>query len=397
VNILAIAARLPTFDRASGDLRFYQMLRLLARKHRVGLATYKTQEQRAERGREEMARYRFALEESGVAVFEDRVVAALRERPMDVVLFEFHRACAKWIDRARFEQPQARMVVDSVDCHFVRLGRRAELTGIAEDRRTAATERAQELSAYSRADLVIALTPEDRGELARAMPGKPLVIVPNIHALPVLNGESKRVPGRIVFVGGFKHEPNVDGVQHFCLDIFSRIYAEVPSARLLIVGSDPPRSVLALRGKRVEVVGYVRDLAPLLRSAALSVAPLRYGAGLKGKVGEALSFALPVVTTSVGAEGFGIESGKHALVADDAADFSAASVRLLRDAALARRLGEAGRALIERNFSESAVENVLGPALDQALLLDRGRLPVRDRIRIASSAALERNLLWRLR
>jgi glycosyltransferase involved in cell wall biosynthesis len=229
------------------------------------------------------------------------------------------------------------------------------------------------------------------------MPGKPLVIVPNIHAMPVLNGASEQVPGRIVFVGGFKHEPNVDGVQHFCLEILPRIWAEVPSARLLIVGSDPPPSVLALAGERVEVLGHVRDLAPLLRSAALSVAPLRYGAGLKGKVGEALSFALPVVTSSVGAEGFGIESGKHALVADAATDFSAASVRLLQDRPLARRLGEAGRTLIERNFSERAVESVLGQALDRALLAERGGLPVRDRIRIASSVALARNLLWRLR
>jgi glycosyltransferase involved in cell wall biosynthesis len=397
VNILAIAAHVPAFDRSSGDLRFFQMLRLLGKRHQVRLATYKTEEQHAERGAAEVGRYRSALEQARVAVFEDGVVASLRSGHQDAVLFEFHRACAKWIDRARFEQPHARMIVDSVDCHFLRFGRRARLTGLEEHRRAAATEREMELSAYSRADIVVTVTDEDRRELAKLLPGKPLVMIPNIHAMPTLESSSDRVPGRIVFVGGFKHEPNVDAIHHFCADVFPHVYSEVPSARLMIAGSDPPPSVQALAGPRIQVLGHLHDLAPLLRSAAVSVAPLRFGAGLKGKVGEAMSFAVPVVTTSVGAEGFGIESGIHALVADDASDFASAVMRLLRDPELAAQLGNGGRDLIARRFSEAAAECVLVQAFRRAASVAPGRLPMGNRLRIASSVALERNLLWRLR
>jgi hypothetical protein len=103
------------------------------------------------------------------------------------------------------------------------------------------------------------------------------------------------------------------------------------------------------------------------------------------------------VTTSVGAEGFGIESGIHALVADDASDFASAVMRLLRDPELAAQLGNGGRDLIARRFSEAAAECVLVQAFRRAASVAPGRLPMGNRLRIASSVALERNLLWRLR
>jgi glycosyltransferase involved in cell wall biosynthesis len=238
---------------------------------------------------------------------------------------------------------------------------------------------------------------EDRRVLAENLPGKPLAIVPNIHLMPAPDRPDDRIPGRMLFVGGFMHLPNVDAVHHFCADVLPRVHAEVPSATLLIVGSDPPPSVQSLAGGRVEVLGYVPDLSPVLRSAAVSVAPLRYGAGLKGKVGEAMSFALPVVTTTVGAEGFGIQSGTHAIVADNPTEFAAAVVRLLRDSTAARRVGEQGRALVERKLSERVVAQLIREMLQCAATIKPRRLPMSRQLRMASSVALERNLLWRFR
>lgn len=397
MNLVAVSAHLPTFDRASGDLRFFQMLRLLAREHRVLLATFRTGIQRAERGDAEIARYRSALEDAGIKVLEDGVVGALRREPVDIVLLETHSVAAKWLERVRFEQPAARVIIDSVDCHFLRLARYAELTGHAEDHAAAASEREHELAAYAGADLIIAVTEEDRRLLAECLPGKALAVIPNIHAMPARSEPKDRTPGRMMFVGGFKHQPNVDAVGHFCAAILPRIHAEAPTATLVIAGSDPPPSVSALARDRIEVLGYVPDLSPLLRSAAILVAPLRYGAGLKGKVGEAMSFGVPVVTTSVGAEGFGIESGTDAIVADDPAGFAAAVVLLLRDPALATRIGEHGRALVRQKLSEDVVATLIRETVQGLLTIRPSRLPISRRLRMASSVAVERNLLWRFR
>lgn len=397
MKLLAIAKSLPAPDRASGDLRLFQMLKILACQHQVTLVAYQARAQRAERGDEEFSRYRLALENAGLSVVEDRLLPAVKKQRFDATLFEFHWVCRKWIDRVRFEQPTTRIIVDSVDCHFLRLRRRAEVTGREQDYVLARTEEARELDAYARGDFVLAVTEEDRAALAGRLPGKPLVVVPNIHPIPSLSRLAKVIPCSIVFVGGFKHDPNIDAARFLCQEIFPQIRAQVPSARLLIAGSDPPQSVQELAGERVEVLGFVPDLSPVLQAATVSVAPLRYGAGQKGKVGEAMSYALPVVTTSIGAEGFGLENGTHAIVADGASNFAAAVIRLLNAPELAQRIGERARVFIQRKFSETALRATVLDAFAQAVETPPARLSLGRRLRIASSLALERNVLWRLR
>jgi glycosyltransferase involved in cell wall biosynthesis len=397
VQLLAITSHLPAPDRASGDVRLFQMLKILAREHRVTLVAYRAKAQRAERGDGDFDRYRSALRDAGVAVQEGSPLAALRQQRFHATLFHFHWACRRWIDRVRFEQPATRVIVDSVDCGFLRLQRRAELTGRAEDFAFARTEKARELDAYSRGDMVLVVTWEDGEALARELPGKPLAVVPNIHSIPPAVESVEKVPDSIVFVGGFKHDPNVDAAHFMCREVMPRIRDQVPSARLLIAGSDPPPSVRALAGEHVEVLGYVPDLAPLLRAASVSVAPLRYGAGQKGKVGEAMSFALPVVTTSIGAEGFQLQNGTHAIVADDPADFAAAVVRLLRSPDLRRRIGASARDLVDRKFSATALRPAVLGSIEQVMAIPPARLSLGRRMKVASAATLHRRVLWRLR
>jgi glycosyltransferase involved in cell wall biosynthesis len=349
-----------------------------------------------ERGDDDFRRYSSALQDVGVTVVEDRLLAALMQRRFDATLFHFHWACRPWMDRVRFEQPETRVIVDAVDCHFLRLQRRAEMTGRGEHFESARTERARELETYSRADFVLVVTEEDGAVLARQLPGKPMAVVPNIHAIPPVVEPAEKIPDSIVFVGGFQHEPNVDAAQFLCREVFPRIRAQVPSARLLIAGSDPPPAVQQLAGAHVEVLGFVPDLSSLLRATCVSVAPLRYGAGQKGKVGEAMSLALPVVTTSIGAEGFDLAHGTHALVADDAADFAAAVVRLLRTPELRQRIGSQARDLIVQKFSESALRLTVLSSIEQAMRISPARLSLGRRLRVASAIAFERNVSWRL-
>jgi glycosyltransferase involved in cell wall biosynthesis len=397
MKLLAIARHLPAPDRASGDLRFFQILKILAREHQVTLVAYEASDQRAELGEDVVARHRSVLHDHGVSVVEDRLLPVLRKAPFDATLFEFYHACRRWVDQVRFEQPNTRIVVDSVDCHFLRLQRRANTTGRSEDADLARKERVLELDAYSRADMVLAVTEEDRTTLAGELPGKLLAVVPNIHSMPLLSQPLKKAPNSIVFVGGFKHDPNVDAVRFFCREILPAIRAQVPAGRFLIVGSDPPAGVRQLADEHVEVMGYVSNLAPVLEAATVSVAPLRYGAGQKGKIGEAMSYALPVVMTSVGAEGFGLEHGTHGIVADRPHEFAAAVIRLLKTPELRQRIGSQARALIDRKFSDSALCSSILDTFESVLRIRPARLPRSRRLRMASALAFERNVGWRLR
>lgn len=397
MRLLAIASHIPIRNRASGDLRFFHLLKILASQHAVTLTAYETAEQRASLGDDALDQHISALKAYGVSVVEGDVLPVLRSARFDAILIEFHYVCRRWIDQIRFEQPKARVIVDSVDCHFLRLQRRAQVTGRADHLAVALAERAREVDAYARSDMVLTVTEEDARTLAAELPDVPVSIVPNIHSIPPQRRDGQKLRHSIVFVGSFGHDPNVDAVHFFCRDILPAIRAHVSTARLTIVGSDPPAEVLSLAGDGVEVLGSVANIAPILERASISVAPLRYGAGQKGKVGEAMSYGLPVVTTSVGAEGFPVEDGTHCLLADSPEQFAEAVVRLLREPALARRIGARGRALIARTQSEEVLRPPILQTFERALRLEPRRLPATRRLRIASTATFERNVGWRLR
>jgi glycosyltransferase involved in cell wall biosynthesis len=134
------------------------------------------------------------------------------------------------------------------------------------------------------------------------------------------------------------------------------IRERVPAAKLRIIGDSPPPAVQQLAGPGIEVLGYVPDLQVHLLRNRISVAPLRYGGGIKGKIGEAMSAGLPVVTTSVGTEGFGLSAGEHALVAETPEAFAAAVVNLLQDRAFYDRIRRAGWEFIAQRFSPEVVK-----------------------------------------
>ena len=154
----------------------------------------------------------------------------------------------------------------------------------------------------------------------------------------------------IVFTGLMNYFPNVDGVRHFCSEIFPRVRAEVPDARFVIVGRNPVRSVRALaRLPGVSVTGAVPDVRPYLAAAAVSVAPLRVARGIQNKILEAMAMAVPVVATSAAFEGVGAPKGTGGEVADHPDAFARCVVELLRDPKRRKSAGQSARAYVERH------------------------------------------------
>jgi len=143
------------------------------------------------------------------------------------------------------------------------------------------------------------------------------------------------------------------------LDIMPLVWAELPDLRLLLVGNAPPPAVEDLASRRVAVTGFVQDVTPLYAQSRISVNPLRFGAGVKGKIVASLHEGVPVMTTTVGSEGLGLVHGTDAWIADTAADFAAGIVALYGDPAHCGAMIEAGHAVLRRGFSEDAARAAL--------------------------------------
>jgi glycosyltransferase involved in cell wall biosynthesis len=272
-----------------------------------------------------------------------------------------------------------------VDLHFVR-----EESGLKLGRSTAqivADNRRRELAVYSDADLVVNVTPEDDGILRHILPSIPTVIVPNIVRSQPRSGRSRE--RLLFFVGNFKHSPNVDGIVWFGRETWPLITQEFPDARLEIAGSDSSDAVRALADIRgIHLLGWVPETAPCLERAAVSIAPLRFGGGMKGKVTEALAHGLPVVMTSFGAQGFGGRSGEHYWVADDASAFARAVIELLRNPTEAHAMGLRGQALVNQLCSPEAVGRVLKHIPADVMARNRKHV-FASRFRVQVGAALE--------
>jgi glycosyltransferase involved in cell wall biosynthesis len=200
---------------------------------------------------------------------------------------------------------------------------------------------------WRRFDRVQVFTQRDAAALASVAPAMVdrVRINPFGIDIPPPATPSEEAPGTLVFVGGFRHPPNVDAALWLGQDIWPRLRSSHPELRLWIVGSDPPRSVLALRGGGITVTGFVSDVERFVRSAAIVVAPLRLGNGMRVKVAQAMALGKAVVTTSLGAEGM-VEEGQEPVldVADDAASFADCIAALLASPDRRRNMGERAHA-----------------------------------------------------
>ncbi len=324
-------------------------------------------------------------------------IAAIRSGQVDAILFEFYFAAESYLDIARFWQPDARILVDSVDVHFNRLLARARVSGAERDYKIARRTKRRELAVYKDADVVIAVSEEDRSILQRELGTSPVSVVPNIHAVPPLAEGKKNRRNSLLFIGNFHHDPNVDAMIYFCKQVLPLIKQEVPDVALTIVGDSAPDEVRRLAGENVTVAGFVPDTTTLLETSDISVAPLRYGGGLKGKIGEAMAHGLPVVTTTVGIEGFGLTPGRNVLVGDTADVFAGAVIQLMRNPALYESLRSAAWAFVNERYSVSAARERVHDLVSNFYTFPVKKLSCAKRAAMAIGYHLDRSVIWRFK
>jgi glycosyltransferase involved in cell wall biosynthesis len=353
--VLIVDHQLPTPDRDSGSLRLSRVIDEL-----VGLGRqvlFFPLDGGAERG------YAPRLAEQGVAVLLDRraQVRFLQEQGhrLGLALLCRPQTSLEILGEVRAFAPHCPVVYDTVDLHFRRLERQARLAeeeGSTERfrlRALAETTRALELLLVRESEVTLVVSPDERDLLVSLVPEADVRVLSNIHVPLDAAGPKTRAPAtgaRILFVGHYLHTPNVDAARWLAGEILPLVRKEIPGAALDLVGSAAPAAVTSLAGEGVTVHGWVEDLAPVYARTRVAVAPLRYGAGVKGKVGEALEHGVPVVGTTVAFEGMGLEHERHVLVADTADGLAEQIVRLLRDDLLHEHLVRAGRQEVAARF-----------------------------------------------
>lgn len=391
MKVLAVSYGIPRPDQSSGELRFFTLLSLLARSHEVSFYS----EDQQSLPEPDAAADR--LRQLGIRIERGNFEQVLRRTSFDVVFFEFYFVAEDLLDLVRAWQPGARIVVDSVDVHFHRLRSKARLTGLSADQNHAETVRDSELSVYSKADLVLTVSKEDRRILHDEGLESDIDVIPNIHVMHPLVSHHWSDRLELIFIGSYKWPPNIDSMIYFCQDVLPILRQRIPRLRLRIVGSAPTDEVKALASEDVAVVGFVPETTSYLFSSDISIAPLRYGGGIKGKIGEALAHGLPVVTTSIGAEGFGFQVGKDILVGDTPQAFAEAIATLWHDRDLYGSIRQNGWNFINDRYSVQAVDQLITPIFERLSTCRAKRLSRISRIRMLAPHYLDKHVLWRFK
>lgn len=258
----------------------------------------------------------------------------------------------------------AKIIYDTVDLHFLRLQREAELTG--RDNGWQSMQKL-EIDLIRKADCTI-VTSEVEREMLAALSLK-------AHVVPIIEQSTKTHTAYsarhdLLFLGNYTHAPNADAAVWMVHEVMPKIWEHIPDLRLILAGADPTPRVERLAGERVVVTGYVPDARPLFESARVFVSPLRFGAGMKGKIVQAISYGLPTVTTSIGAEGIDLKDGKSVFIRESASDIAEAVLRLYSNEALWTEISYECRR-VAQTFSPDVVRTHVGAALQAALEQDQ--------------------------
>lgn len=247
------------------------------------------------------------------------------------------------------------------DLHYLRIGREAQVLGDASLEKSAASWRQREYAVFDQVDRIYYFSSAEIEEIAHHRPDLALRSIP-LYALEdrSLPDYAPTDPRHLLFVGGFNHPPNVDAASWFVESVLPRVLAAVPGCHLHLVGSNANSTVKALAGDAVTVHGYLEDdaLEALYRRVGAAVVPLRYGAGVKGKVLEAVQHNVPLITTTIGAEGIP-HAGEVMWIADEAEAFADAVIALLDGSADPRDCLSRYAPWLDEHFSRARAEALL--------------------------------------
>ena len=365
-TILVIDSYMPTYDKESGSRRLFELLKMFkALNYHVIFA--------ADNGFKDEP-YTSILQNLQIEVLytQQGYGRAIEEQIED----RLSLIDVAWICRPELNQKYTplirsrgdiKVVYDTIDLHYLRLKRAWELK---RDRAMAVEwvdMQALELKMAHSADLTVTVTPTEQ-TLLESQGVSNVAVIPNVHdsCLDSVPGFNER--SGILFIGSYNHTPNIDAVVWLCQEIMPLVWQEQPDIKVTLLGNNPSAEVLALKSNRINVTGYIDEVTPYFLSHKLSVSPLRYGAGMKGKIGHSLEYKMPVVSTKIGTEGMNLIPDKHIIEANTTAEFAEAILRVYNDRALWNHLSLNSSSAIAK-YTPNAIKNKLHQTLNSLFLL----------------------------
>jgi glycosyltransferase involved in cell wall biosynthesis len=384
MRILFLSQVLPYPLDAGPKMRSYFVLRHLAKKHKVTLLTFVRDTDRPE----DIAHladlcqavYTIPMRRAPLRDLKFLIQSLLSQQPFLIIRDQVPDMAAKVGEIVRSQQfdaihadqlwmaqyalaaqaasPQSKLILDQHNAVHLIPQRLAD-AGANPLKRAILAREARLLATYEtgicrRFDHIVWVTQEDLRAVAALSPS-----VSNGHApstvIPICTNPTDiqpivRYPNRqrITFLGGLHWPPNAQGILWFARHVFPQVRAELPRAVLTVIGKNPPAG---LEGEGIEVTGYVNDLKPYLAETAAFIVPLHAGGGMRVKILDAWSWRLPVISTTIGAEGIEIQPGKDILIADTDQTFAQAVIRILRDPTFATQLAQTGRQTVLEKYN----------------------------------------------
>src|SRR5262245_22871436 len=362
-NVLVIDHHLPMADRDSGSLRMFQILKIL---HALGHRVTFVPDNLAD-----IPPYTGELQKRGIKVIHYPYIKKVRDyliahgSEFDVVVLSRCQFARKHITDVRLYAPLSRIIFDTVDLHFLREEREADLTGDPEILLKAKETKQWEYQLIDQSDETWVVSNVEQRLLREQRPDKSIQLVSNIVDVP-----GSKMPYALrrdwLCIGSFEHPPHIAAVLCLLKEIYPLINEQLGHAKLYIIGDKVPPEIVALANEKIIVAGLQRDVRTFFDSVRLSVAPLRFGAGVKGKINQSMAFGVPVVATSVAVEGTGLRDREEILVADQPKDFAKAVIELYQSEQLWNTISENGlnktRALYSADAARTKLEFLFSDA-----------------------------------
>ena len=280
----------------------------------------------------------------------------------DLVYLHRYTNASKYATMVRRYFPDTRIVYSVADLHFLRMERQSDIDPASVTKAQVAAQKREEMTAMMHADSIIVHSPVEAALLRDAEPSLNVQVVPwtVVSRRPSKPFSERTGTG---FVGGFGHPPNADAVHYLLDEILPLVRPGLPDLKTYLIGSKMPDSIASLQVPGVIPVGFVPELADVLGQLRCTVVPLRYGAGIKGKVLESFAHGLPCIMSEIAAEGLELPSDLAWLVARSPAEFAEKLTLVHEDETLNRKLSQAGLAYIETRHGVDVVTKALREAV----------------------------------
>lgn len=363
-NVLIIDEIIPEFNKDSGSRRLTEIIKLLL-KNKVSvfliadLKQYKYKSDYIQKFKDLGVNvYQPSINQKGQLVTKEDFIKLITPK-IEVAWLHRPTIFSKFQSLVKTANPNIKLVFDMVDFHYVRLLREYELNKDEALKAEAEKFLKIELENCKNADVVIAISTTDKELLKQHFnTDEKVVLISNIHQHidKSYNFNSFEKRNDLLFVGSFRHDPNSDAVKYLKEDIMPLVWKVIPDLKVNIIGSYITEDIEALASDRFKLLGFVDDLDAVINTTKLFVAPLRFGAGIKGKIGQSLEHSLPLVTTNVGAEGFDFGEQTNVMIANNAEAIAQKVIDLYTNKILWEEASNSCKTILEP-FSLKVTEN----------------------------------------